>query len=119
EQARNKKIAIQMLDASNREALARTFEIIRRERPQAIYVGSSSTVVDFRNDIAQFVAQEKLPAVYGRTEYASVGGLLAFGTDRKASAARGAELVHRILNGAKPRDLPVEQSDALRMIVNL
>lgn len=119
EQARKKKILIQMLDASNREALAQTFQVVRRERIQAILVGSASASVDFRNDITQFAAQEKLPAVYGRTEYASTGGLLVFGIDRTAAAWRGADLVHRILNGAKPSDLAVEQVASLRMVVNL
>ena len=118
EQARRAQRSIQLLDASTRDALSAAFETIRREQSQGILVGSSATVVEFRDEIAQFAERQKLPAVYGRLEYAP-NGLLAFGIDRAAAASRAADLVHRIFQGAKPADLPVEQSGLLRMVLNM
>ncbi len=118
EQARKAQRSIQLLDASTREALGTAFEAIRREQLQGLLVGSSATVVEFRDEIAQFAERERIPAVYGRLDYAP-RGLLAFGIDRAAAAKRGADLVHRILQGAKPADLPVEQSGLLRMVLNM
>ena len=118
EQARKVRRSIQLLDASTRDALGAAFETIRREQSQALLVGSSGTVVELRDEIVQFAERQRLPAVYGRLDYAP-NGLLAFGIDRAAAASRAADLVHRIFQGAKPADLPVEQSGLLRMVVNM
>ncbi len=118
EQARKVQRSIQLLDASTREALGAAFETIRREQSQALLVGSSSTVVELRDEIVQFAERQRLPAVYGRLDYAP-NGLLAFGIDSAAAASRAADVVHRIFQGAKPADLPVEQSELLRMVVNM
>ena len=118
EQARKLRRSIQMLDASTRDTLGAAFETIRREQSQALLVGSSGTVVELRDEIVQFAERQRLPAVYGRLDYAP-NGLLAFGIDRAAAASRAADLVHRIFQGAKPADLPVEQSGLLRMVLNM
>jgi putative ABC transport system substrate-binding protein len=118
EQARKVQRSIQLLDASTHDALAAAFETIRREQAQALLIGSSGTVVELRDEIVQFAERQKIPAVYGRLDYAP-SALLAFGIDRAAAASRAADVVHRILQGAKPADLPVEQSGLLRMVVNL
>jgi putative ABC transport system substrate-binding protein len=117
EQARRLQRSIQLVDASTRESLVTAFETIRRERIQALLVGSSATVVEFRDDIIKFAANEKLPAVYGRLEYAP-NGLLAYGIDRVVAASRAADVAQRILRGAKPADLPVEQSGLLKIVLN-
>jgi putative ABC transport system substrate-binding protein len=118
EQARKVQRSIQLLDASTRDALGAAFETIRREQSQALLIGSSGTVVELRDEIVQFAEQQRLPAVYGRLDYAP-NGLLAFGIDRAAAASRAADVVHRIFQGAKPADVPVEQSGLLRMVVNM
>ena len=118
EQARKLQRSIQLLDGSTHDALTAAFETIRREQSQALLVGSSGTVVEFRDEIVQFAERQRLPAVYGRLEYAP-SGLLAYGIDRNAAASRAADVAHRIFQGAKPADLPVEQSGLLRMVVNM
>lgn len=119
EHARKLKLSIQMLDVSARGVLKDTFETIRRDRVQGLLVGSSGTVIVHGDEIVQFAAREKLPAVYGRIEFASRGALLTYGADRRVNGSRGADLVHRILRGAKPAELPVEQVSAVRMVLNL
>lgn len=119
EHARRLKLSTQMLDGSTPETLNQAFDTIRRDRIRGLIVGSAGSVVGYSEDIVKFAAREKLPAVYGRGEYASHGALLSFGVDRAAAGIRGADLVHRILRGAKPAEIPVEQLSAIRMVVNL
>jgi putative ABC transport system substrate-binding protein len=119
ETARREKISVQMLDGIGRTALERAFDVIRRERIQGLILGQVGPLLDHREQIIQFALREKLPAIYGRFEWAPAGGLLTYGADRGAAFSRGADLVDRILKGAKAGDLPVEQSTSFRLIVNL
>ena len=117
--ARKAKMSIQMLDGSDRTALERSFGTMRRERVQGFIVGNSGTLLDHRDQIAQFAAREKLPVVYGRPEYVHAGGLISYGVDRKPLFKVTAELTHRILLGAKPAEIPVQQISVMRTIINL
>lgn len=72
-----------------------------------------------RDQIVQFAAREKLPVVYGRREYVDAGGLLSYSANIQFAYVRSADYVHRILRGAKPADLPVEQSSNMQMVLNL
>ena len=111
--------AIQLLDGRKRASLERAFEVIRNERIQGVIVSFGASLLEHRDQIVQFAAQYKLPLVYARREYVDVGGLLSYGTDISFAYTRGAEYVQRILQGAKPADLPVEQSSNVRMVLNL
>lgn len=117
--ARKAKLSIRMLDGSDRTALERSFETIRRDRVQGLIVGNSGTLLDHRDRIVEFAAREKLPAIYGRPEYVHAGGLMSYGIDRKPLFRVAAELAHRILQGAKPAEIPVQQISVMRTIVNL
>ena len=72
-----------------------------------------------RSEIAEHVAQLRRPAVYGYREFAEAGGLMSYGTDHGAQWRRGAEFVDRIIMGAKPADIPVEQATRFELVVNL
>ena len=119
ESARKLKVSSRMLDAVGKVALERSFDTIRRERLQGLIVGASSTVLDYRDQIVQFAAREKLPAVYTRREYVDAGGLVSHGIHRVPLYIRSAELVYRVLQGAKPAEIPVEQIAAVRTVLNL
>ena len=112
-------VTIRMLDGRKRIELDRSFEVIRRERVQGLIIGTTGVLLEHRDQIVQFAAREKLPVVYGRRDYVDAGGLVAYGVDLRFGFSRGAEYVHRILNGAKPADLPVEHSANPRMVLNL
>jgi putative ABC transport system substrate-binding protein len=112
-------LAIRMLDARKRIELERSFEAIKRERVQGLVIGTTAVLLEHRDQIVQFAAREKLPVVYGRREYVDAGGLVSYGVDLQFGFSRGAEYVHRILNGAKPADLPVEHSANPRIVLNL
>ena len=117
--ARAMNVTIRMLDARQRIELERSFETIKRERLQGFIVGTTGVLIEHRDQIVQFAAKEKLPAVYGVRENVIVGGLLSYSVDFQFAYLRGADYVHRILLGARPADLPVEQSSNMRMALNL
>ena len=119
EKARALKLSIQMLDGIGRTALDRAFATIRRERIEGLLVAFPATLLEHRDEIIQFAAREKLPVVYGRSEYVAAGGLMSYDVDRISGRSRAATLVHKILHGAKPADLPVEQINKTRVTINM
>ena len=64
-------------------------------------------------------AKRRLPAIYGPREYARAGGLISYGTDQSQLSRRAAEYVDRILRGASPASLPVEQPTKFELVINL
>ena len=117
--ARAVNVTARMLDGRKRIALERSFETIKREGVQGLVVSSAGVLLEHRDQIVQFAAREKLPVAYGRREYVEAGGLLSYSVDLQFAYLRGADYVHRILQGAKPADLPVEQSSNVRIVLNL
>ena len=118
ERARAAKISIRMLDGVGPVALGRSFETIRRDKIQALIVGVSGALLDQKEGIVRFAAQEKLLVVYGRIEYVRAGGLMSYGVERSGRPL-AAEYVQKILNGAKPSDLPVQQISKFELSLNL
>lgn len=119
EHARTVNVKVLFLDARERRELERSFETIRGEGVQGVIVGAGSVLLENRDRIVQFAAREKLPVLYGRREYVDAGGLLSYNVDFDFLFQRAAEYVHRILQGAKPADLPVERPTTLCMVLNL
>ena len=119
DRARAEGIAVEVFDASQRAALERSFESMKKTRMQAIIVGLSTLLLEHRAPIVQFAAREKIPTVFGRPEFVRAGGLLFYGHDAQMPARRAAEYAHRILNGAKPAEMAVEQITPTRAIINL
>ena len=88
------------------------------------HVGGLIVVVDpltlrYRENVVRLAAQTRLPAVYGFGEFVRSGGLIAYGPRVSDQARRAAAYVDRILNGAKPADLPVEQPAEFELVINL
>jgi putative ABC transport system substrate-binding protein len=69
--------------------------------------------------IVDFAAKNRLPAIYQTKEYVAVGGLISYGVNLPDLFRRGALYVHRILQGAKPADLPIEQPTRFELVINL
>jgi len=106
-------------DASRAEIVAEAFRAIANERIDGVVVGASGRMLPHRQAITDAIARLRLPAVFATPRYPEAGGLLSYSADHLALWARAAEKVHRILEGAKPEDLPVEQASTFLLVVNL
>ena len=119
EMGRSRGLAIRLLEAGTPDEIARVFELMVREKFDGFVISAAPVLLAHRQSIVDLAARHRLPAVYGREEYVAAGGLLSYGGDRVAGYRRAANFAHRILQGAKPADLPVEQYSAFRTVVNL
>lgn len=112
-------ITLQSLEARNPKELESAFEAAIRERPGALMV-PNPTVLAYGRQVADFAAQNRLPVIYDTREHAEKdGGLLSYGPNFADLLRRTATYVDRILKGAKPADLPVEQPTKFELVVNL
>ena len=92
---------------------------IRRERPDAMIAFTESFTLAFRQKIGEFALANRLPMVAELREFAVVGGLASYGTSRADLWRRSASYVVKILRGANPGDLPVEQPTRFDLVINL
>lgn len=99
--------------------IPRLADLCRREGCSAIIALLDPTLLDHRAQLADVANALRLPAVYPVVEFATDGGLVAYGADPFVLQRRAAVYVDRILKGAKPGDLPVEQPTAFNLVFNL
>ena len=104
---------------------APTAEALRALRP-AVFSGADAVIVvgsgmfwNYRQDIVALVNKARLPAIYPEREYADDGGLIVYGANVADNFRRAADYVDRILKGAKPGDLPIQEPVKFDFIVNL
>jgi len=95
------------------------FEAIRHARVGALLVLGDPTLRAHRAQIIGFAAKSRLPAIYATEEHAEIGGLMTYGPDMDTQFRRGAVYVDKILKGAKPTNLPIEQPTEFRFAINL
>jgi putative ABC transport system substrate-binding protein len=117
--ARALGLEIQLLDMRAPEDFNAAFQAAVQERSQALIVLRSSLAVSQRKQIAALAIESRLPAVYDAAEFAEAGGLMSYGTNQPGLHHRAAVFVDRILKGAKPADLPVEQPTKFEFVINL
>ena len=96
-----------------------TLTAILRERPDALFVTPDPFFYTQRARIIDFALTSRIPAIYGLKEFVTDGGLMALGPKRDDMVKRAAVLVDKILKGAKPADLPVEQPVKFEFVINL
>jgi putative ABC transport system substrate-binding protein len=99
--------------------LTPAFAAVTRERADAIFAASTTSNFTYRRTIAEFAAKNRLPASYAYREAVDDGGLMSYGPSRVELYRRAAGYVDKILKGAKPADLPVEQPTKFELIINL
>jgi len=92
---------------------------IKSLSPNVMIVDTDAMLLSSRAKILGFTAQHRLPAIYGNPDYMPDGGLMAYAASIVDAWRRLATYVDRIIKGAKPTDLPVEQATKFQMIVNL
>ena len=95
------------------------FETIIAERAQALVVIVDPLTVRYRGRIVELAKKNELPAMYGFREFADAGGLMAYGVNVPSLCRRSAVYVDKILKGANPADLPVEQPTQFEFVINL
>src|SRR5437773_9390981 len=117
--ARALGVRLQILGARGPGEIDSAFAAMTQEQAGAVIVLVDAVLQNNRTRIADLAARHRLPAVYGLHEYAEVGGLLAYGPNRLDLFRRAATYVDRILKGAKPGDLPVEQPSTFALVINL
>jgi putative ABC transport system substrate-binding protein len=103
----------------NADEFEGTFAAVLQRRPNAALVTGDPLLRRHQNRIIDFVAKNRLPAMYQEKEWVAAGGLLSYGPSLPDLFRRGASYVHRILEGAKPADLPIEQPTRFELVINL
>jgi putative ABC transport system substrate-binding protein len=106
-------------EVRNAGDLTMAFGAITTERSDAVIVEGDPLLVSNRRSIVEFAASHRLPAMYGLRDFVDAGGFVAYGASIFEIWRRVASYVDKILKGAKPADLPVEQPTAFELVVNL
>ncbi len=117
--ARSLGAQLQILEASNPDQLDSAFAAMTRERAAAVLVLTDSMFVGQRRRVADLAATSRLPALYSQKEFVDVGGLVSYGPSLLDMFRRAATQVDKILRGAKPGDIPVEQPTKFELVINL
>ena len=117
--ARALKLTIQPWEVRDADGFEKVFAAINKQRPDGLYVITSALMNNNQKRIVGFPLKSRLPSVYDRKEFVDAGGLMSYGADVADSYRRVAYFVDRILKGAKPADLPVEQPTKFEFVINL
>jgi putative ABC transport system substrate-binding protein len=112
-------LQLQFSPAHNLDELDGAFATIAASRPEAIFQFPSPVLYAERRRIVELAAKYRIPAMYNAREFVEAGGLIGYGTNLDELSRRGAMYVDRILKGAKPSELPVEQPNRFELVVNL
>ena len=120
EVARSLRLELHSLEVATAEDLDRAFRTLTSQRSQAFIVTAANVVLFGRRaEIARFAQSSRLPSMYSAREYVDVGGLMSFGPSLPGMFRQAAGYVDKILKGAKPADLPVEQPTKFELVINL
>jgi putative tryptophan/tyrosine transport system substrate-binding protein len=119
EVARAMGLQVDAYNAANIGQIEQTFTRFARERPDALFVGSSPFFTDRRVQFALLAVLRKLPATYPWRDFAEVGGLMSYGASLRDAIRQVGIYTGRIIKGAKPADLPVLRSSKFEFVINL
>ena len=117
--ARSLNLQVEVVEARGPDEFPAAFAAAVAKRAGALLPQGGSVYFAHRARLVALAAESRLPAMYGVKEYVEAGGLMAYGVDLGDSARRAAGHVDRILRGARPGDLPIEQPVKFDLVVNL
>ncbi len=118
--ARTLRVQLQSVEVSRAEDLDRAFAAVTNQQAQGLIVQTPSPVLSGnRGQVVSLAQKNRLPAIYGQNEFAEAGGLISYGSNSAERWRRAATFVDKILKGAKPADLPVEQPTRFELVVNM
>ena len=112
-------VQLQYLDVLGPKDIETAFRAASKGRADALLVLGAAILISQRTRILEFVAKSRLPAIYDNRSAVDEGGLMSYGVNRADLDRRAATYVDKILKGAKPADLPVEQPKKFEFVVNL
>jgi putative tryptophan/tyrosine transport system substrate-binding protein len=116
--ARALKLTLQPWEVRNADDFEKVFVALNKQRLDGLYVHTRIIAANVKQ-VVDFASKSRLPSVYSNRETVDAGGLMSYGADIADSYRRVAYYVDRILKGAKPADLPVEQPTKFELVINL
>ena len=119
-EAAAKSLGLQVRPAEVRrpEDLEKAFASIAHKRPEALVLAPSNMFRAHLARIVELAARHRLPTTFSDRSYVEAGGLMSYGPDEKAIFRQLANYVDKILRGAKPADLPIEQPTKFELVIN-
>jgi putative tryptophan/tyrosine transport system substrate-binding protein len=117
--ARALRLTLQPWEVRDADGFKKVFAALNKERPDGLYVSGGQLMRDNEKRVAGFALKSRLPSMYQSREAIDAGGLMSYAADEADSYRRVAYYVDRILKGAKPADLPVEQPTKFEFVINL
>jgi putative ABC transport system substrate-binding protein len=117
--ARSLGLTLQPWEVRGANDFERVFAALSKERPDGLYMAAGRLMSENQKWIVGFALKNRLPSTYPYIEAVDVGGLMYYGADQADSYRRVAYYVDRIVKGAKPADLPVEQPTKFQFVINL
>jgi putative ABC transport system substrate-binding protein len=117
--ARASNVTLEFLDVIESRAIESAFQAARKGRTEAILVLGSAVLNSRRKQVIDLTVKHRLPAMFYTIEWVEDGGLVTYGVNRHELTRRAATYVNKILNGATPADLPVEQPTKFELVINL
>jgi len=117
--ARALGLTVRSWEVRDSDGFERVFAALNKERPDGLYVPGGLLMLANQKRIVGFATKSRLPSVYNGREYVDAGGLMSYAADRADNYRRIAIYVDKILKGAKPADLPVEQPTKIELVINL
>jgi putative ABC transport system substrate-binding protein len=116
--ARSMSLQLQVFNASTRQDIDAAFATLVRERPDGVFIGGDSFFISRRVQLTNLTVRHAIPATFSQREYAEIGGLMSYGSNISDAYRQVGVYAGRILNGAKPADLPVVQSSKFEFVIN-
>ena len=117
--ARTLGIQVSSLEVRSPADIDAALDAAIRQNPSALITVEDPLTNDYKSKIIDFVAANRLPSIYGHREFTDSGGLMSYGANLVDLYQRSAGYVDRILRGAKPADLPIEQPTKFELVINL
>lgn len=117
-QAAAQKVLVLRVEAQSPEDIERAFATMARQRIQSLIILNDTFLLQQFQQIAAMALKHRVPSIGGISEYAESGGLMAYGADIADNFRRAASYVDKILKGAKPGDLPIEQPTRFYLVIN-
>jgi putative tryptophan/tyrosine transport system substrate-binding protein len=119
EAARAKRVQLPILKAATESEIDAAFATLANLHADALVVGDDTFFTSRREQIVALASRNAMPAIYQFREFTAAGGLISYGSSLSGSYRQAGDYVGRILRGAKPADLPVQQPTTFELVVNL